>query len=168
DCSLIQDSSVLCLRTEANRLLVDVKSDIVNTVHRVLPSWCLSQSSTGLSRIIAPPSGGPHTYTFKQCFFEVVSWTKHSRSNGWASFLLFFRKCAYLIEATISLKRRYRRGCAFSSAGVARRTGHKVSFELSYPARPLKSHLGGLPRLPVRRSKIPLAVPAFTEQNYLA
>jgi DNA primase len=42
---------------------VDVESDIVNTVHGVLLSWCLSQLSTGLSGIIAPPSGGPHTYT---------------------------------------------------------------------------------------------------------
>src|ERR1035441_7882572 len=39
------------------------------------------------------------------------------------------------------------------------------SFELSYPARPLKRRLGGLPRLAVRLSKIPLAVPAFTVQN---
>ena len=39
------------------------------------------------------------------------------------------------------------------------------SFELSYPARPLKRRLGGLSRLAVRLSKIPLAVLAFTVEN---
>ena len=57
---LVQNGSVLRLGTEANRLLVDVQSDIVNSSHTVLLTWFVSQPTTaGLTSIFAQPSGGP-------------------------------------------------------------------------------------------------------------
>jgi hypothetical protein len=66
-----------------------------------------------------------------------------------------------LYLANVSL----RSSAARNSQGPMDRPHFFFSFELSYPARPLKRRLGGLPRLVVRPSKIPLAVPAFTVQN---
>src|ERR1700730_3001796 len=58
--SFLQDSSILRLGTEADSLLMDVESDIVDSVHWVLLIWFLSRPTAGLSSIFAQPSGGPH------------------------------------------------------------------------------------------------------------
>src|SRR5262249_15572660 len=71
NCPLVQNRSILRFRTEADRLLVNIESDIVDSIHTVLLIWSLSQRQLA-SAAFSPndredlTAGVLITYTFKQ------------------------------------------------------------------------------------------------------